>query len=136
MDTDAYQSLPVVGSLSCSHSSFSRKGLQHSGSPIVCQPHRGKLCSEYEMHPLILYYPCKNMLLWSSLLSHCQSLCGLGGIIDRPKGVKSRLGLSRFGFPVWRTTELQEDILSGGVLALSEQLCVDAHGVCEGIQYE
>ena len=47
----------------------------------------------------------------SSLLSRLQSL-------RRPRGVKSRLGFSRWGFPEWKTIELKEEVL--GVLAPSE----------------
>ena len=47
----------------------------------------------------------------SSILSRLQSL-------RRPRGVKSRLGFSRSGFPEWKTIELKEEVL--GVLAPSE----------------
>ena len=45
------------------------------------------------------------------ILSRLQSL-------RRPRGVKSRLGFSRWGFPEWKTIELKEEVL--GVLAPSE----------------
>ena len=38
--------------------------------------------------------------------------------LRRPRGVKSRLGFSRWGFPEWKTIELKEEVL--GVLAPSE----------------
>ena len=45
------------------------------------------------------------------ILSRPQSL-------RRPRGVKSRLGFSRWGFPEWKTIDLKEEVL--GVLAPSE----------------
>ena len=45
------------------------------------------------------------------ILSRLQSL-------RRPRGVKSRLGFSRWGFSEWKTIELKEEVL--GVLAPSE----------------
>ena len=45
------------------------------------------------------------------ILSRLQSL-------RRPRGVKSRLGFTRWGFPEWKTIELKEEVL--GVLAPSE----------------
>ena len=45
------------------------------------------------------------------ILSRLQSL-------RRPRGVKSRLGFSRWGFPEWKTIDLKEEVL--GVLAPSE----------------
>ena len=65
----------------------------------------------------------------SSLLSCLGRLRGLGGILDRPKGVKSRLGLSRSGLPEWKAIELHEDILSRGVPAPSDQLQAEADSV-------
>ena len=47
----------------------------------------------------------------SSFLSRLQSL-------GRPRGVKSRLVFSWWGFPEWKTIELKEEVL--GVLAPSE----------------
>ena len=62
-------------------------------------------------------------------LSRLGRLRGLTGILDRPKGVKSRLGLSRSGFPEWKTIELQ------GVLAHpSDQLQAEADSVGKGAQ--
>ena len=70
----------------------------------------------------------------SSILSRLGRLRGLGGILDRPKGVKSRLGLSRSGLPEWKTIELREGVLGGGVLAPSEQLRSEADSVGIGPQ--
>ena len=71
----------------------------------------------------------------SSLLFLLGRLRSLGGILDRPKGVKSRLGLGRSGLPEWKKTiELQEDVLSGGVPAPSDQLQVEADSVGKGPQ--
>ena len=66
----------------------------------------------------------------SSFLSRLRRLRGIGGILDRPKGVKSRLGLSRIGLPEWKTIELQEDVLSGDVPAPSEVDSVDDRLQC------
>ena len=49
----------------------------------------------------------------SSLLSRLQSL-------RQPRGVKSRLGFSRWGFPEWKTIELKQEVPCSGVLAPSE----------------
>ena len=75
------------------------------------------------------------MPLQSSLLSRLGSsrLRGLGGILDRPKGVKSRLGLGRFGLPEWKTIELQ-DILGGTVPAPSDRLQAEADSVSKEAQ--
>ena len=70
------------------------------------------------------------MPLQSSLLSRLGRLRGLGGILDRPKGVKSRVGLSRSGLPEWKTIELRE-----GVPAPSDQLQAEADFVGKGPQY-
>ena len=75
------------------------------------------------------------MPLQSSLLSRLGRLRGLGGILDRPKGVKSRLGLSRSGLPEWKTIELQGDVLSGGVPAPSDRLQAEEDSVSKGAQY-
>ena len=71
----------------------------------------------------------------SSLLSLLGRLRSLGGILDRPEGVKSRLGLGRSGLTEWKKTiELREDALSGGVPAPSEQLQAEADSVGKALQ--
>ena len=70
----------------------------------------------------------------SSISSRFGRLRGVGGILDRPKGAKSRLGLSRSGLPEWKTIELQVDVLSGGVPAPSDQLQAEADSVGKGPQ--
>ena len=62
------------------------------------------------------------------VLSRLGRLRGLGGILDRPKGVKSRLGLSRSGLPEWKTIELQD------VPSPSDQLQAEADSVDEELQ--
>ena len=52
-------------------------------------------------------------------------LRGLGGILDRPKGVKNILGFGRSGFAVWSKTIELQDVLGGGVVAPSEADSVD-----------
>ena len=49
------------------------------------------------------------------LYSRFQSLKDLGGIFERPKGVKSRLGFDRQRGLGWKTVnvELTEDVLGG-----------------------
>ena len=64
-----------------------------------------------------------------SVLSHLQRLRGLGGILDQPEGVKSRLGFSRSGVPQWKVIELQED-----VLAPSTEQWAEADSVDEDLQ--
>ena len=61
-------------------------------------------------------------------LSRLGRLRALGGILDRPKGVKSRLGLSRSGLPEWKTIELQD------VPAPSDQLQSEADSMGKGPQ--
>ena len=75
-----------------------------------------------------------DMPLPSSIPSRLRRLRGLGGILDRPKGVKSRLGLSRTGLPEWKTIELREDIIIGDVPAPSDQLQAEADSVGKGPQ--
>ena len=71
----------------------------------------------------------------SSLLFLLGRLRGLGGILDRPEGVKSRLGLGRSGLPEWKKTiELQEDVINGGVPAPSDQLRAEADSVGKALQ--
>ena len=49
------------------------------------------------------------------LYSRLRSLTDLGGIFERPKGVKSRLGVDRHRGLGWKTVnvELTEDVLGG-----------------------
>ena len=56
------------------------------------------------------------------------------GVIDRQKGEKIRVESSGSGFPVRKSIELREVVLSGGVLAPSEQLPSGADSVPEDLQ--
>ena len=57
------------------------------------------------------------------LYSRLRSLTDLGGIFERPKGVKSRLGVDRHRGLGWKTVnvELTEDVL-GGVDSVPSEL--------------
>ena len=56
------------------------------------------------------------------------------GVIDRQKGEKIRVESSGSGFPVRKSIELREVVLSGGVLAPSEQLPSGADSLPEDLQ--
>ena len=91
--------------------------LQHVRSLCILRPN---LCINSSPHTAA---SCSVM---PSLLSRLGRLRELTSILDRPKGVKSRLGLSRSGFPEWKIIELWEDILRGDVPAPSDQLRSEA----------
>ena len=57
------------------------------------------------------------------LYSRLRSLTDLGGIFERPKGVKSRVGVDRHRGLGWKTVnvELTEDVL-GGVDSVPSEL--------------
>ena len=63
-----------------------------------------------------------------------RSLRGRLGILDRIKGEKIRVESSGVGFPATKSIELQEDVLTGGVLAPSEQLPSGADSLPENRQ--
>ena len=56
------------------------------------------------------------------------------GILNRPKGEKIHVKSSGSRFPARKSSELQEDVLCGGVLAPSEQLPLGVDSLPEKLQ--
>ena len=70
------------------------------------------------------------MPLQSSILSRLGGLRRLRGILDRPKGAKSRLGLSGSGVHEWNPIELKEDVFAPSTEQRAEADSVDKCLLC------
>ena len=76
--------------------------------------HKARLGCRHSMNLVRIYKDSPRLSqLEMPILSRLQSL-------RRPRGVKSRLGFSRWGFPEWKTIELKQEVPCSGVLAPSE----------------